>query len=119
MAHKKFLQVPAAAARKGLPFSYAVEVDGKIILTGGEVQRAVKTGDNEITVTIRHYKTGEIHTNALAPDRVAYIHMVALVNKGISGSLTLWPTGPQYGDAKFAALAQREAFKGLPVGTEF
>jgi hypothetical protein len=118
MALKKHLRIPAAGATKGLPVSYSVKVDGKWILTGGTVQDAVKTGENEITLTIRHYKTGETHTNALPGNAEIYVHMVALVNQGLVGSLTLWPTPEQRQTVKYAALDRWQQFKAADVVLE-
>jgi hypothetical protein len=118
MALKKFMEIPAAGAIKGLPVSYSVKVDGKWILTGGTVQDAVKTGENKITLTIKHYQTGEIHTNTLPGNAVIHVHMVALVNQGLVGTLTLWPTPEQRQTVKFAALARWEAFKTAEIVLE-
>lgn len=89
---RKYIKTTAAALRAGLPVSYEITVDGKQILTGGYVQEAVKTGLHEITVTVQHKKTGEIHTNVLDSRQTVLINMLVLVNKNQVGTLTLWPT---------------------------
>lgn len=119
MPPKKFVTIPAAGARKGLPVTYTVDVNGKEIVTGGFVQKAEKTGDNEITLTIEHYKTDEIFTNTLRDSRKIAVHMVALVNHGITGTLTLWPTIHDRQQVKVAAWAQWDTFKKSALGTTY
>ena len=72
------LLLPACAARPGLPVSFYIKIDDKKIWTGGWVTKAVKTGDDEITVTIKHWKTGELHTNVLRANKSTWLHKPAM-----------------------------------------
>lgn len=119
MALTKYLMTTAAAIRPELPVRYEIKIDGKWVLTGGWVQSAVKTGDDEITVTVKHWKTGETHTNVLKAHWKIQIHLIALVNKGIAGSMTMWPTGDQITAVRSGLVACRDKFPAVEVGTEF
>lgn len=116
---KKMIAIPAGAARPGLPLRYEVKVGDKWILTGGWVQKAVKTGENQITVTVKHWKTGEVFTNVLGADWKIQIHLVALVNQGHTGSLTLWPTYDNVTLMQQRRNTWITEFNAAAVGTEF
>lgn len=89
-----YLQLTAAHARPGLPINYYLRVDGKKVYTGGFVTKAVKTGDEEITVTIKHYKTGEVHTNAMHADKWIWLckPIMAKANPHLFSSLVSMAT---------------------------
>lgn len=71
---KQTLRLSASAARPGLPLGYYVKIDDKHVWTAGVVTKAVKTGPDEITVTIRHYRTGESHTNVLRANKTVWLN---------------------------------------------
>lgn len=119
MALTKYLMTTAAAIRPELPVRYELKIDGKWVLTGGWVQDAVKTGDDEITVTVKHWKTGDTHTNVLKASWKIQIHLVALVNKNHAGSMTMWPTADQVKNVQQRADGWTTVFQSVPVGTAF
>jgi hypothetical protein len=108
--------IRAAAVRAGLPVNYLITVNGKEIETRGFVQSAVKTGDTEITITIKHYKTGELHTNTLHAGQRVLVHMSALVNAQAQGSLTLIPGAQDYQALRTVSEQRIASFREAVVG---
>jgi hypothetical protein len=115
----KYLHTSASAIRTGLPVQYEVKINDKWVLTGGTVQAAVKTAENEITVTVKHWKTGETFTNTLKAHWAIRLHMVALVNANHVGTLTLWPTKDNLAVMQLRTYNWTIAFASAAVGTEF
>lgn len=111
MALNKYLMTTAAAIRPGVPVRYDLKINGKWVTTGGFVEEAIKTGDDEITVTVTHYKTGVRHTNVLRASWKIQIHMVALVNMNHVGTLTLWPTPKDHQNMAARAAKRAEGFQ--------
>lgn len=77
---KGFLNLTASHARPGLPVNYYVKIEGKKVWTGGFVTKAVKTGKHEITVTLRHWKTGAEFTNILRDGKAIWLHKATMAD---------------------------------------
>lgn len=58
--------VPAAAIRPGIKVGYIVQVDGKEILSRGEVFGFRRVGHDQAEITLLHAKTGSLFTNVVA-----------------------------------------------------
>lgn len=80
MNSRTHLGLTAAHARPGLPINYYIKIDGRDVYTGGFVTKAVKTGDDEITITLEHQKTGELHTNVLHANETIGLHKATMAH---------------------------------------
>lgn len=67
-------QFPAAAIQPGYTVAYIVDVDGKEILSRGEVFAIRRTGANLAEITLLHAKTGALFTNELEGDAAVLVH---------------------------------------------
>jgi hypothetical protein len=65
MSDNKCLAAPAAAIRPGYQVGYVIHVDGKEIVSRGEVFSVRRTGHDMIEITLLHAKTGSLFTNEL------------------------------------------------------
>lgn len=59
------IATPAAAIRPGYKVGYVIQVDGKEILSRGEVFGIKRTAHDKIEITLMHAKTGALFTNEL------------------------------------------------------
>ena len=61
----KCAAAPAAAIQVGYHVGYEIDVNGKAILSRGEVFGIRRTGHDEIEITLMHSKTGALFVNKL------------------------------------------------------
>jgi hypothetical protein len=71
--------VPVAAIRAGYKVAFAVGVNGKEILSRGEVFSFRRVGKNRAEIVLLHAKTGSLFTNILKGDSPVEVHAEALV----------------------------------------
>ena len=60
-----YIEAPAAALGKDIPCDYLITVNGKTRRTTGTVIKVRRTGEFQIEITLKHRRTGEIHTNTM------------------------------------------------------
>lgn len=111
---KHHLLLPACAARPGLPINFYVKIEDKQVYTGGFVAKAVKTGADEITVTIKHWKTGELHTNTLRANKSVWLNKAAMYN----ANPDLFTTPTQCAVTTLAITNGAAYFQAAEIGTE-
>lgn len=111
---KHRLHLAACAARPGLPISFYIKIDDKHVWTGGFVTKAVKTGPDEITVTIKHWKTGELHTNVLRANKSTWLNKSAM----FKANPHLFATPTQCAVTTLAITNGAAYFQVAEVGTE-
>jgi hypothetical protein len=71
--------VPAAAMRAGYKVAYPVDVNGKEIISRGEVFSFRRVGHNRAEITLLHAKTGSFFTNVIKGGDPVQVHSDALV----------------------------------------
>lgn len=76
---KKQPVVPAAAIRPGYKVAYSIDVNGKEILSRGEVFSIRRVGHNRAEITLLHAKTGAFFTNVLKGGSPVMLFADALV----------------------------------------
>lgn len=73
-----YIEAPAGALGKDIPANYLIKVGGKETLTTGTVQSVRRVGEMKIEVTLKHRKTGEIHTNILDARQTVHVWAIFL-----------------------------------------
>jgi hypothetical protein len=73
-----YIEAPAAALGKDIPADYVITVNGKKIRTTGTVQSVRRVGEFEIEITLKHRRTGEIHTNRMDARATVYVWAIFL-----------------------------------------
>lgn len=71
--------IPAAAVRPGYKVGYSVTVDGKDVLSRGEVFSMRRVAHNRAEITLLHAKTGSLFTNVLKGNSPVLLFSDALV----------------------------------------
>lgn len=72
-----YAQIPFAAVQPGYKVAYPVMVDGKEIISRGEVFQVRRVGHNRAEITLLHAKTGSLFTNEVKADRPVIVYSQA------------------------------------------
>ena len=73
--------VPFAAVRAGYKVAFPVMVNGKEIISRGEIFQMRRVGKNRAEITLMHAKTGALFVNIVKGDDPVQIHSEALVQE--------------------------------------
>jgi hypothetical protein len=68
------VKVPFAAVRPGYKISFQVAVDGKQVVSRGEVFSVRRVSNNKLEITLLHAKTGSLFTNKVKGSDPVMIH---------------------------------------------
>jgi hypothetical protein len=68
------LKVPFSAVRAGYKISFSVSVEGKDVVSRGEVFSVRRVSNNKMEITLLHAKTGALFTNVVKGNAVVMIH---------------------------------------------
>jgi hypothetical protein len=82
MSDLKNPAVIAAAIRPGYKIGFVVHVDGKEILSRGEVFGFRRVGHDKAEITLMHFKTGSLFTNVLPANAPVVLLSIQLDEQG-------------------------------------
>jgi hypothetical protein len=82
MSENKCFAAPAASIRPGYAVAYSVVIDGKEILSRGEVFGFRRVGHNRAEITLLHAKTGSLFVNVLKGSTPVALTSVTFDPKG-------------------------------------